>query len=327
MKRIWILLCVVAFLLVGVFFLLKNKKDPNASGTRAESNFKIENTMSIGRILLTQKNGSRADLKRVDDHWTINDTHKARQSTVDFLLKGIATQHLDHIPGKSANENIFTTMAVSGIHVDIYDLKGNSLLSYTVGGVTQDEYVTYFLKDGSKQPYALMQPGFDGNLRQRYSIPAADWRDVRFWMEDNEKIDSIIVDYPQQRQHAFKLYKKGVGYEVDPLYNTTPIQKGNPSNIAKSYLVTLSGLACEDFLTDLAVRDSILQTEPFMDMKITYPDKTSRIRFYPVGAPSRSPFSAPVNRFYIDYENRDFMIGQYEVIKGAFRSYDYFFGK
>ena len=327
MNRIWILTIVIVLLVVGVIYLFNQDKTAEGQGTRAESNFKVENTMSIGRILLTQKSGSRSDLKRVGDHWTINDTHKARQSTVDFLLKGIASQHLDHIPGKAATENILTTMAVSGIHVDIFDLEGKPLLSYTVGGVTQDEYGTYFLKDGSSQPYALMQPGFDGNLRQRYAIPAADWRDVRFWMEDNEKIDTITVDYPQQRQHAFKLYRKGSGYEVEPLYNTTPLQKGNPSNIAKSYLINLGGLACEDYLTDLSVKDSITNTEPFMEMRIIYPDKKSRLRFYPVGAPSRSEFSAPVNRFYIDYEGRDFMIGQYEVIKGAFRSYDYFFGK
>jgi hypothetical protein len=130
-------------------------------------------------------------------------------------------------------------MAVSGIHVEIFDLEGKPLLSYYVGGVTQDEYGTYFLKDGSSQPYALNLPGFDGNLRQRYAIPASDWRDVRFWMEDNDKIDTLTVDYPQQHQHSFKIMKKGSGYDVVPLYNTTPVLTGGqPSNVAKSYLVS-----------------------------------------------------------------------------------------
>jgi hypothetical protein len=103
MRRIWLLVLSIAVLAGGAVLLYKNKRDPHTSFNRAESNFRIENTMTIGRIILTQKSGSRADLKRVGDHWTVNDTHKARQSTVDLLLTGIERQNLYHIPNKAAN--------------------------------------------------------------------------------------------------------------------------------------------------------------------------------------------------------------------------------
>ncbi len=327
MKRLLILTGVVIILAGAIYVLQKNKKNPDANFNRAESNFRIENPLTIGRIILTNKNGSRSDLKRVDDHWTINDVYKARQSSVDILLTGLQRQNLDHIPNRAANDDILRTMATSGIHVEIFDLAGKALLSFYVGGVTQDEYGTFFLKEGSSQPYCLNLPGFEGSLRPRYALQPLDWRDVRFWMEDNDKIDSITVNYPQQHQHAFKLYKKGIGYAVDPLYSTTPLQKGQVTNIVKSYLTNLSALACEDYMNDMPKKDSILQQEPFMEMKIVYPDRTSRLRFYPVGTPSDSPYSPPYSHFYIDYAGRDFMIAQYEVIKGAFRSYDYFYGR
>jgi len=327
MKRLVILFGVVVLLAVVIYLLYSNKKDPDTNINRAESNFRIENPLTIGRIILTNKNGSRSDLKRVGDHWTINDNYKARQSSVDILLAGIKAQNLDHIPNRAANEDILKTMATSGIHVEIFDLSGKPLLSYYVGGVTQDEYGTFFLKEGSSQPYCLNLPGFDGSLRPRYALQPLDWRDVRFWMEDNDKIDSIIVDYPQQHLHSFKLYKKGMGYAVDPLYTTTPIRQGQTTNIARSYLTNLSALACEDYMNDMPKKDSILQLQPFMDMRIVYPDKRSHLRFYPVGSPKESDFSAPYSHYYIDYEGRDFMLAQYEVIKPAFRSYDYFFGK
>jgi hypothetical protein len=146
-------------------------------------------------------------------------------------------------------------------------------------------------------------------------------------MEDNDKIDSIIVDYPQQHQHSFKIYKKAMGYGVDPLYSTTPLLSGQTTNLVKSYLVNLSGLACEDYVNDIPERDSVLQLQPFMEMKIIYPGKRSRLRFYPVGTPGDSPYSAPNSHYYIDYEGRDIMLAQYEVIKSAFRSYDYFFSR
>jgi len=327
MKRLGIL-AVVVILLGGIVYVLqKNRKDTDTNIDRAESNFRIENPLTIGRIILTNKNGSRSDLKRVGDRWTINDQYKARQSSVDVLLTGIQRQNLDHIPNRAAIEDILKTMATSGIHVEIFDLAGKPLLSYYVGGVTQDEYGTFFLKEGSSQPYCLNLPGFDGSLRPRYALQPLDWRDVRFWMEDNEKIDSIIVDYPQQHAAAFIIDKKGIGYDVEPLYSTTPIKKGQTTNLVKSYMTNLSGLACEDYLNDMPNKDSILQMQPFMEMKIIYPDKQSRIRFYPVGLPGDSEFSSPYSHYYIDYEGRDFMLAQYEVIKPAFRSYEYFFSK
>jgi hypothetical protein len=327
MKRLGILAGVILLLVGIVYVLQKNKKDPDTNINRPESNFRIENPLTIGRIILTPKSGARSDLKRVGDHWMINDQYKARQSSVDVLLLGIQRQNLDHIPNRAANDDILRTMATSGIHVEIFDVAGKPLLSYYVGGVTQDEYGTFFLKEGSSQPYCLNLPGFDGSLRPRYNIQPLDWRDVRFWMEDNDKIDSIIVDYPQQHSSAFKIYKKGMGYSVDPLYSTTSTKQGQTTNLVKSYLTNLSGLACEDYLNEMPKKDSILRMEPFMEMKIIYPDKRSRLRFYTVGQPGDSPYSAKYSHYYIDYEGRDFMLAQYEVIKPAFRSYDYFFSR
>jgi hypothetical protein len=328
MKRNLILL--IAVLLAGlvVFFVYKNKGDKSTTIDRAESNFKIEDISTIGRIIMTQKDGTRSDLKRVDDHWTINDQHRARQSNIDHLLNGIQKQHLDHIPNRAATEHIIPSMAVSGIHVEIFDLKGNALLNYYVGGVTQDERGTFFMKEGSSQPYCLNQPGFEGGLRARYALTPVDWRDVRFWMEDLERVDTLRVHYPKQRQHSFVIYKKGIGYAVDPMFTTTPIlEGGDPTNRVRSYFTLLSQLACEDFINEAPEKDSILQLVPFLDIKLVYSDKTSSLQFFPVGPVVKSAYSPAVSRYFIHYEGKDFMIGQHEVMKGAFRSYDYFFGQ
>jgi hypothetical protein len=140
----------------------------------------------------------------------------------------------------------------------------------------------------------LNLPGFEGSLRPRYALQPMDWRDVRFWMEDNDKIDSIIVDYPLQHQHAFIAYKKGLGYDVVPLYKTTPIQQGQNTNLVKSYMISLSKLACEDYVNTIPEKDSVLELQPFMDMRIVYPDKHSRLRFYPVGAPGHLNILLPI---------------------------------
>jgi len=327
MRRNYILLLLLLILGLVAFYFLSDKRDDKASFDRAESNFKIEDTRTISRVLLTQRNGLRSDLRRVGDHWMINDVHRARQSNVDHLLRGIQRQHLDHIPNKAATENILTSMAANGIHVEVFGAGDEKLLDYYVGGVTQDERGTFFLKAGGSQPYCLVEPGFEGGLRARYALGPVDWRDVRFWVEDNARIDTLKVDYPREHQHSFKMFRDGTGYAVEPLYDTTPRLSGKVGQRPQSYLTTLAQIACEDFVNEAAERDSVTRMVPFLDMTIVYPDSTTYLRFFPAGPPSESEYSPAISRYFVDYGGHDFMVGQHEVMKGVFRSYSFFYGQ
>ena len=324
MNRNFILIIVLVLVAGIAFYIWKTKKDTSANFERSESNFQIEDVNSIDRIVITNKEGVRSDLKRQGDHWIINDAHRVRQTNIDHLLKGIQRQRLDHIPTKAASERIIATMAVNGIHVEIFDKSSNKILGYYVGGVTPDELGTFFLKEGSNQPYTLIDPGWDGSLRVRYALRPVDWRDVRFWMEENEKIDTLKVHYPKERQHSFIIYKVGNGYDVIPMFSTTT-RKENPNTTrVNSYFTTLSNLACVNFLGDSHEKDSILQTVPFMEMQMIYPDKKSYMRFFSIPS-RRAEGSTAVPSYFIDYAGKDFMRAQHEVVKGALRSYEYFF--
>jgi hypothetical protein len=315
-----ILLCVAGL----AFYAWKTKKDTSTTLERADSNFKIADVNAIGRILITDKEGTRSDLKRNGDYWLINDAHRVRQTNIDNLLRGLSRLNLEHIPTQEASKNVLRNMAESGIHVQIFDRAGEKMLGYFVGGVTQDERGTYFLKEGSEQPYSLEEPGFDGGLRARYALRPKDWRDVRFWIEETEEIDTLKVHYPKQRQHSFILYKSGSNYDVKPMFSTTPLKEKVNETRVKSYLTSLTKLACENFANEWPLKDSVMQTVAFLEMDIIYPGKSSYLNFYPV-VPAVEGNSTEVLRYFIDYSGKDFMVGQHDVLKNAFRSYEYFF--
>lgn len=318
-----IILILALILVAGVgLYAWKSKKDTSTTLERSDSNFKIDDLNSIGRIILTDKEGMRSDLKRNGDHWTVNGTHRARQTNVDNLLKGLNRLQLEHIPTREASKNVLANMAVSAIHVEIFDNGENKLLGYYVGGVTQSERGTYFLKEGSQQPYSLIDPGFDGGLRARYALRPIDWRDVRFWIEETDQIDTLKVHYPKQRQHSFIISRSGSSYSLKPMFTTTPLKQKDSDVRIKSYLTTLSKLACENFITNLEHKDSIIQSVAFMEMDMIYKDESSYLNFYPIG---QKEYSTDIPRYFIDYSGKDFMVGQHEVLKGAFRSYEYFF--
>lgn len=326
MKRNFILLIALAVIAGIAFFLLRKPVDKTTSIDRAESNFKVPSA-EIGRILITRKDGEIVDLKRTGDFWKLNDKYKARQSTLNILLRGIERQHLDHIPNNKTTANLLPYFATNGIHVEIFDLKGEKTTGYYVGETTQDERGTYFIKENSNQPYCLNEPGFEGSLHVRYNIKAEEWRDVKFWIEEASKIDTLKVNYPGSRQESFIVVKKSGGFEVTPMFSTTPIIKGNPSNAVHAYYGALEKIACELFIKDQVEKDSILKMTPFMEMNMIYADHSSYIRFYPRGPVGVSEYSPTIQNYYIDYNGEDFMSGQHDVLKGAFRGYGYFYGK
>lgn len=326
MNKNIILILVLAILAGTAYFLLKNPKDKTTTIDRAESNFKVP-TQDIGRILITRKDGQIVDLKRSGERWILNNQYRARQSTMEVLLRGIAKQHLDHIPNQKTTANLLPYFATDGIHVEIFDNQNVKIVGYYVGGTTQTERGTYFIKENSSQPYCLNEPGFDGSLHVRYNLTPEEWRDVRFWNEELAKVDTIKVNYPGSKQESFILYKIGGAFEVTPMFSTTPILKGSPKSYVEVYFNSLEKLACEHFMNDSVERDSILKMIPFMEMDLVYQDKKTYIRFYPKGPVGVSEYAPYIQNYYIDYNGIDFMSGQHEVLKGAFRGYGYFYGK
>lgn len=324
MNRNIILILILLFVAGLAYYAWKTKKDTSTTLERAESNFKIADVNAISRIVITNKAGHRSELKRKEDFWVINDVHRVRQTNIDNLLRGFSRLNLEHIPTHEASKNILRNMAESGIHVEIFDQAGEKMLGYFVGGVTQDERGTYFLKEGSEQPYSLEEPGFDGGLRARYELRPKDWRDVRFWIDNTEEFDTLKVHYPKQRQHSFILFKDGKNYKVKPMFSTTPLKEKVNQPRVKSYFTSLTKLACENFANEWPKKDSVLQTVAFMEMDMIYPDRTSYLNFYPV-VPAVEGASTEVQRYFIDYSGKDFMVGQHDVLKEAFRSYEYFF--
>jgi hypothetical protein len=95
-------------------------------------------------------------------------------------------------------------------------------------------------------------------------------------------------------------------------------------NKIASYFTNLSQLACENYLPESPEKDSILQSVPFMKMDMIYRDHKSHLTLFPAEY-SQSEYSTDIPRYYLDYNGKDFMIAQHEVIKGALRYYGFFF--
>lgn len=329
MNKTLLLGLLLAALIGTIAFFAWKKSDQATDAANYEGNFAIENIDGIGKIILSHRNGNTYVLTRDGDGWKVNESYQARMSSVTPLLDAIRMVQIRYIPADKAIPNVMDNIDGTWIHAELLDRSGSKMKSYRIGGVTTDERGTYMIMDGSKQPFVVHIPSWDGALRTRYALEIADWRDRHFMNLNPDDVASVTVEYPQQKSQSFKLERSGSEFSLSPLF---PELRHYPdtyrAGTGEAFLKALSEAACEGFENQYPLKDSIRNLIPFCRMQIGLRDEKPpvELRIWPKGAPVYTANSPPVHRLFVERSPGDFVLVQFDVIKGMLRGYDFFTG-
>ncbi|MCK6693328.1 MAG: DUF4340 domain-containing protein [Thermoanaerobaculia bacterium] len=332
MKRTWLLVALFLLLGAGAFYALRMKKTQTGSHVSWDMDFAVKNPQDITKIFIADRRGQTATLERQGDTWIYNGRYKARPTAVQTLLETVSKLNVLFIPTKSSEESTIRGLAAEGIKVEIYGKNGEKLKSYYVGGMTNDERGTYMIMDGAEQPYAVHVPSFIGQVRVRYMVGDDNWRDRTVFEEKPEDIQSVSIEYPQQKSESFRIEKtEGKGYDVKPLFSTTPPSKSPlRKGIVEAYLLQYEKLGAEGFETDYPLRDSVTALVPFAIVSVKKTGgQEKQVRFWPVSVQYRTVGGEPfVVRYFTDVNNGEsFMMTQDHVFGPIFRGYHFFFSE
>ncbi len=328
MNRTWLLVALFLVLGAGAFYALRLKKNQNSSRVSWDMDFAVSDPEDIAKIFLADRRGNTVTLERKDGVWLYNNTYRARPSAIQILLQTLTQVKVYYVPPQAAVPVMVNTLAAEGIKVEVYGKNNKLLKQYYVGGVTNDESGTVMMMEGSEQPYVTHIPGFVGQLRVRFFMEQDQWRDRAIFTEKPEKIQSVSVEYPQQKKESFRLEKVGEAqYEVKPFFSTTPANR-NPlrKGVPEAYLLQFESLVSEAFENQNAQRDSVSSLVPFaiVNLKRTDGSETTA-KFWPVAVKRSTYTNEPYVVRYFTEVGDDFYLTQERVFGPVFRPYDYFF--
>jgi len=334
MKRLLILFVLLVGLGGIAYYLNTTADDGKTSLTAADRNFAFPKDQ-IGKVSLQKVGGPKYTFTlREGGEWYINDTYKASQFTIPYLLQTLSDITIQNLPAKNSIPNILRDFQKSGIQVKVYDLDGNEVRSYQIGLESYDDKGTYFLMDGSNQPYNMYLKGFDGDVRSRFNQPLDKWRDRVIWKYDPEDITEVVVEYHKSQKESFRLKKDGSKIEVTPLSSfITPLDKEVDQKIASSYLSGFKRIYAEDYDNQNVRKDSISNLVPFATISVQdKTGKTNKVDFYPFrdfllkNVNTKDLEEAQkIERFFINHSKGDFMVTQKRMVKEVFRPYTHFF--
>ncbi len=227
MKKTNLILLVAVVILAIIVAVVYFAQNTNKKSVFRD--FALQDTASIDKVFMADKNNNTITLERKQNYWMVNNKYKARRDLMNILLETICKLEVSAPVPDAKLEKVLKDISVSGIKTEIYQ-NGKLAKTYYVGGVTDDNTGTYMIMEGSDLPFVMRIPGFNGFLTVRYATEINEWREKQIFNYDPNDMAKITVEYPALPQESFVAISKGnnvfdltnidgsaVGFDFDPL--------------------------------------------------------------------------------------------------------------
>ena len=218
-------IAILALLCIWIFDNIKSSK-------RNEfRDFSIEDTASITKIFLVDKNNHSVVLERENNYWTVNKKYKARKDFIETLLETMKDMRVQSPVSESQMDYVLKNLSVEGIKVEIYQNNRKTPAKvYYVGNSDKKGTGTFMILEGSDVPFVLGIPGFSGYLTIRYIPEENEWKERIVFNYNIPEIKQVKIEYPENPENSFiikrfdnGIYKlsdingKDVNFECDTL--------------------------------------------------------------------------------------------------------------
>ena len=195
---------IVIILLFGLFFIEENK----TSSFDTEL-FSVTDTLSINKIIISDRYDNEIELRRNNNQWIVNDSYLVRNDAIKTLLSTLKNIRIKNLLSNDIEKNIEKQISTLGVGVIIYN-NNKKINSFIVGPSTRDHLGTYVYHFKTKKTYSTHIPGFNGFLSPRFGIQANrieinNWRNPTLINYQPNLIDSIFSYNFSNSAKSFKL--------------------------------------------------------------------------------------------------------------------------
>ena len=233
-------------LLSSLFFIRENK----TSSFNTEL-FSVTDTLSINKIIISDRYDNEIVLRRNNNEWIVNDSYLVRNDAIKTLLSTLKNIRIKNFLTDEIEKNIEKQVSTLGVGVIIYN-NNKKINSFIVGPSTRDHLGTYIYHLKTKKTYSTHIPGFNGFLSPRFGIQANrieinNWRNPTLIDYKSNLIDSIYSYNFSNSAKSFKLIC-GIENKIKNYQNET-IKDVNFGTL-NLFLNSFANLNIEKYLND-----------------------------------------------------------------------------
>ena len=318
-----------------------------------EQDYHIEDTSTITRIFLADKQGNDVLLTKVGDSlWMVDNTYEANQPVVDMLLETLHDMRIRQQVNRAAVPTIIKDLSARAIKVEVYQRKpfinwfGGRLqlftrerlaVTYYVGRETQDMMASYMFREGDKVPCVIHIPGFRGFLTPRFVTDPLKWRSHTIVDLDVRAIQRVELEIPAMEEESFAVVNNGDGFDLEWPVGHRRAEGFDTARVAR-LLASFTWLNFDEFASIVpnSNADSCISGTPRTILRVTdtagrtremksYIKYTNPADLAAVGN-SGSYELFDINRLYAVIDNTDTVLIQYHVFDNIMQPGSYFMG-
>lgn len=255
-------------------------------------------------------------------------------------MQALRELEIAYIPTTKAYEPIVKELASLGVKVEVYDQNDKQLRSFYIGGTSPDGRATQMIIDGEDQPYMMKLSGRQSTILPLFFKKPDDWRDPFLFREIYNKLDTLQLVYPRQKNESFILARSGRdSWNIKPYFETSGTQwRSINKTIVQKYLYAVDKIAIEGFKNDKKYQfEEGMERIPFCLARLVDREGTVReLRFNPLLEKERelnfkgNLFDAReevVERLQVVEKDRDYFVGQFHLFSQFFWGYSFFLEK
>jgi len=283
MKKNFLLLLTVLLLGMAALFIYK-KSTPSTLADKPLSDFAIDDTASVTKIIITDHLGRIAKVERIPGNklWRLNDKYYAREDAVETLLKTFKRIRVRGNVSEGSRDNMMKLLATSGKRAEIFTGGAKPAKIYYVGVSTPDHTGTIMLLEipgigRSDEPYITHMDGFTGFLSTRFFAEQEEWRYTGVYNYPNLEFRSVQIIRHVAPETSFEVkYNGGNNIQLYGGYSPLTNQFGQriekfDSIAVKDFLLGFRKLHVESFNTYLKPQglDSLSKIVPSYTIVLT----------------------------------------------------------
>ncbi|GAB4380460.1 MAG: hypothetical protein Kow0075_11760 [Salibacteraceae bacterium] len=319
MKKVAIgIIALLVLTLITMYVIRQNEP----STIRSElTDFAIEDTASVARIILQDESGNVIDLQRQSpSYWTVNGTHRARPDAIRILLTTMKKVSIKAPISQQSMSTVLKRIIASHTLVEAYDKEGKLIKTYYVGGANKEHTGTNMMIKGSSRPFVVHIEGFHGFLTPRYFTNELEWRSRDVFELEREDIASIHLQYPSGKGEEVLIEKTSNGYrierngkEVMPGQIDTLMLSAYLNQYAKVHYESYEETKSDEFL------DSVKTSQPVFILDVVETNGKQK-RVIGFRKPLKNgydlegnPIKFDQDRLYIWVDSGEIFIGQYAI--------------
>ena len=323
LRTILILVCLVGLTILA--YKLTTSEESSKLSAEGLSDFAIEDTAAIDKIVLTDNyGGDGVTVIRDGNVWVGKDLECIQQHLVTTILETIKHIKVKGPVPKNAVETVNKNLAVHSKNVEIY-VNGELTKTWYIGNPTPDHFGTYMLlKDAEKgkspEPYIMYLPSMHGSLRTRFITDSREFICTSVFQYRPEEIASVDVNYPDSAQNSFTI--NAIGENRFQLMNGKTVVPRFDTASARNYILGYKKVHFENPNYTLSPEqvDSLNTASPLAILSVT--DKSGQTKSIKCYNKKMEYYKMDLNgeaiiwdrdRLWLSLEGRQVVVAQYFV--------------